>query len=274
MGITFVSRLMDETGANYQDIIKSFLIVREIFEANKLRNDILLSTSKLDSELVFSLLHDLNRLIRRATRWFLRNRRISNCSVKDTINEFKSKVKQIRSNLKSCLNGYALEQYEKTFNELLKKNAPVNLAEMAASIAPMFASLDIVEASFQTDQPMDKVATTYFMIGDTLNLGWLREQIKLRLVSNYWEALARGAFRDDIDNQQKRITVTILDSANDTGLTNINNTVNSWLEANKPQIDRWNFFIEQIKNQTETEFTMFSVALRELVVLANDKLSK
>jgi glutamate dehydrogenase len=54
------------------------------------------------------------------------------------------------------------------------------------------------------------VAKAYFAVGSALDLTWYLQQISNLPVENNWQALAREAFRDDIDWQQRAITISVL----------------------------------------------------------------
>src|SRR6185369_9775296 len=75
MGLTFIFRLQDETGTSSAEIVKAYLITKEIFSYEKLRDQIYFKEKNIKIDLRMSILHDLNRLIRRGTRWFLKNKK-------------------------------------------------------------------------------------------------------------------------------------------------------------------------------------------------------
>ena len=78
MGINFIHRLKDETGSSSVEIVKSYLVSKEVFNINVLRDEIYNLPSSIDNKTKYSMLLELNRLIRRASRWFLKNRRSGN----------------------------------------------------------------------------------------------------------------------------------------------------------------------------------------------------
>jgi glutamate dehydrogenase len=54
------------------------------------------------------------------------------------------------------------------------------------------------------------VAKAYFAVGSALDITWYLQQISALPVENNWQALAREAFRDDVDWQQRAITISVL----------------------------------------------------------------
>ena len=52
---------------------------------------------------------------------------------------------------------------------------------------------------------------TYFRLGSTLELNWLRDRIIELPRGNRWEALARAALRDDLYTLHRQLTQEVLD---------------------------------------------------------------
>ncbi|MFM8454456.1 MAG: NAD-glutamate dehydrogenase domain-containing protein, partial [Gammaproteobacteria bacterium] len=269
MGINFISRLTDETGTNSEDAIKAFMISREVFDLSGIRKELLSLNNQIPVELQFSILHELNRLIRRGTRWFLRNRR-SGLEINKNIEQFKTQIQYLFNNLNQLLIAETSQKFNKKSKNLEASGMPIGLAHKIAGMDIMYSALDIVDASVSHQLPIDNVSKLYFAIGEELSLGWFRDQIKIKEVKDHWEALARASFRDDLDRQQRTLTVAILnhDASEDAQDQNLEKIIMVWLKRNHHSLSRWYYFIEELKRSIVPEFTMFSVALRELLDLA------
>ncbi len=262
MGISFISRLEDETGSGPPDIIRAYTIAKEVFDAPKILEEINALTPKVESHVQLRMIQEVNRLVRRGTRWFLRNRR-SNLNIDVNIKQFHDGVKQVSDILPTLLSDseYEMETMAKAFMEF---NVPGQLAYQIGAMTAMFSALDIVEAAITHKYDVSLVAAIYYAVGNTLELGWFREMIKKQPITSHWEALARATFRDDLDRQQRNITVGIL-HMNGTHHQDVSRLIEQWAKKNKPLVDRWKYFIAELKNVSEPNFTMFSVALRELL---------
>ena len=87
---------------------------------------------------------------------------------------------------------------------------PEALARVVAGTSHLYTLLPIIEASDVTGQDPARVASAYFAVGGALDLTWYLQQITSLPVDNNWQGLAREAFRDDLDWQQRAITVSLL----------------------------------------------------------------
>ena len=76
MGPTFITRLYDETGASAPEIARSFVVAREIFLLRETFDAIEELDYKVPTNIQKQMMTDMIRLVRRGTRWFLRNRRL------------------------------------------------------------------------------------------------------------------------------------------------------------------------------------------------------
>ena len=75
---------------------------------------------------------------------------------------------------------------------------PDKLATSIAACNTLFTSLDIVEAAHKYELDLSEVAKTYYLLGNRLELNWLRELMNSYVVENQWDELARAGFRDDL----------------------------------------------------------------------------
>jgi len=266
MGITFIGRLQDETGGLPPDIIRAYTVAREVFEAEAIHEKVNALNGKVESSIQLKMLQELNRLIRRGTRWFLRNRR-SGMHIEDTIERFSPLVKEISNLLPSLLESPEGEMMVMA-KSLIEANVPEHLAYRIGGMSAMFSSLDIVEAASKYNFDLDQVAAIYYEVGSRLQLGWFRELIKKHPITNHWEALARAAFRDDLDRQQRNLTVAIMRHNNSNQERTSEALIDSWFKKHQLQIQRWEFFVSELKGTSDINFTMFAVALRELFDMA------
>ncbi len=266
MGINFIIRLQDETGCEPPEIVRSFTISREIFSARELCGMIDDLSTTVESSIQYKMLQEVNRLVRRGTRWFLRNRS-DEISISETIQHFSIGICEINEVLPKFLATYDSEM-EKLVQDLIAANVPEELSTRIGSMNAMFSSLDIIEAANLNKYPIDKVTEIYYEIGSRLQLGWFRELIKKHKIGNRWEALARATFRDDLDRQQRNLTISIM-HANGQANSDSDALINKWLSKHRMLVNRWEYFISELKGPPDPDFTMFAVALRELLDMAH-----
>ncbi|MFL0796672.1 MAG: NAD-glutamate dehydrogenase [Cellvibrionaceae bacterium] len=264
MGITFARRLVESTGAQYGEIAYAYITARDIFRIPELWQKIEALDYKVDSKVQASMMIVLMRLVRRASRWFLRNRR-SHLSPAPEVDVFNPAVKTISKKLPSLLKGIAHADWCKRCDAWVEAGVPEELASFVGMSTNLYASLSIIDAANDVDLPVDRVAQVYFALGDKLNLHWFADQINEVTVENHWQARAREAFQDDLEWQQRSLTISVLKAMD--GCNDVDAAIETWMEQNDFMITRWRNMINDLQ-AAGTDFAVFSVALRELLDLA------
>nr|GEX69760.1 hypothetical protein [Tanacetum cinerariifolium] len=186
MGITFVQRLKESTGMTAANVAGAYVIVRDIFHLPHWFRQIEALDYKVPAEIQLALMDELMRLGRRATRWFLRSRRNELDAARD-VAHFGPHIAALGLKLDELLEGPTREVWQTRYQEYVAAGVPELLARMVAGTSHLYTLLPIIEASDVTGQNAADVA----------------------------KALAREAFRDDIDWQQRAITVSVLQMPND-----------------------------------------------------------
>lgn len=267
MGLGAIHRLEDETGADIPEIIRGYFAAREIFRARRFREAVNALDFIVTAEIQVKMLHELNRLVRRGARWFIRHR--ENHKTEDIallIEQFTPKMDEVKSGLKHALEGSAEEYLYGFARELMDENVPEEIALITAQMGAMFSALDIVDAAVSHDLPVEDVTITYYALGARLELGWFREEIKRHPVTSHWDSLARATIRDDLDRQQRNLTVSVMKGAAES--TDIGENIEAWMKKRKHYVERWQHMLTDLKGMPKREFIMYSVALRELVELS------
>ena len=266
MGITFVNRLTDSTGATVVEVARAYVAARDVFGLHDLWSKIEELDYQIPANAQADMMSRLMRLVRRASRWFLRNRR-SDMDVAAEVEAFKASVDAVRSNLSQWLQGSTQDAWQNHFNRYVEQGVPENVSALAAGTTSLFSALGIIEASQQTERTIERVAEAYFCVGETLSLNWFLEQINNLEVNSHWQGLAREAFRDDMDWQLRSLTVSVLNSEEGEDKP-ILELMDQWKQGHPHLVSRWQRMLDELRASDKVEYAMYSVALRELLDLA------
>ncbi len=265
MGITFVQRLKESTGMSAANVAGAYVIVRDVFRLPHWWQQIEALDHQVPADLQLQLMDELMRLGRRATRWFLRSRRNDLDAARD-VAHFAPRIEALAMRLDELLEGPAREHWLARFQAYMEAGVPEVLARVVAGTSHLYTLLPIIEASDVTGQEPARVAAAYFAVGGSLELSWYLQQITGLPVENNWQALAREAFRDDLDWQQRVITVSVLQMAE--APTDIEERAGVWLDQHRRLVDRWKLMLSELRSATTTDYAMYAVANRELMDLA------
>lgn len=265
MGVLFVYRMQNETGAQLSTIVRSYTISEQIYSMNELIKLVGKLNIEISLDLKYQIMAQIVRLIRRASRWFLRNFKEHLFDIAGTVTLFRQGILELNSQLPSLLIGGEYEKWEKTVQNFKESAIPEEDAIRLAGIKNQYAFLDIIAAATENDMQIKDVAVAYFAVGEYLEFSWLRDQITSQPVLKHWDALARSALRDDLDFQQRSLAIAILKTTGE--LTNIGLQFKAWSNQHQAFIVRWQQLLAELKSATKPEFIMYSVVIRELIEL-------
>ncbi|MCC4264249.1 NAD-glutamate dehydrogenase [Oceanimonas baumannii] len=264
MGCNFANRMLDETGAGIGDIAISFMIAREVFGMDQLLRDIEALDNKVPAQLQLQMFYQCRRMVRRATRWFLRNRN-RNLSLEDTIAQYKPAFDTLGEHLYEVMVDSEVAEHKAEVATLTKQGVPESLAARISHMSSLFSALDLAQISHEHQQGIQVAAKVYFHLGAALELHWFLEQINQQSVGNHWQALARASFREDLDFQQRSLASVVLKNCKEKG--ECDTMLDQWLDEHEQLLNRWRHLLADFKTSSSYEFAQFSVALRELNLL-------
>ena len=265
MGMNYVFRVQEETGAGVDEVATAYSVVRGIFGMQGLWDKIEKLDNKVASKVQLGMLDSLRRTMRRASRWYLRHGNKS-LSIQESIDSYASTFDDLFNNIQDYLVESEYKQLEEARLKLINDGVPEDIAYRVASLSNMFPCMDLAQVAEADKRDIKLVSNLYFKLGSKLELHWFLAQIDKQTVSNHWQALARASYREELDWQQRSITSVLLASAPDN--QDAESILKNWMDNNQTLLDRWYHMMSEFRTSTTHEFAKFSVALRELMLLS------
>lgn len=262
MGFSFFFRQMESTGASVEEVIRAYSIVINVLAIDKLWLAIE-TDATLAADVQLDLLHMLIRLVRRTTRWFLRNRR-ANLDCSDIIKQFAEPMNRLVEQQLARDEAEWLTLWGAEKEALVAQQVEPQLAARLAASDSIFLSLGIVDTAIKQGVSIDKSAALYFTLGEYLSLDWFMAQIVGLQPDNRWQDLARESYVDDLESQRRRLTASLL-AVNASKPQEA--VFTDWQVQQQPLIVRWQSMVRDLRRGTTPDFAMISVALRELLDL-------
>ena len=269
MGFTYVYRLQDETGAPVSAIVRAYIITRNVLDLDSIWKQIEALGSKVSSQKQIDMMMLYVRLSRRITRWFLRSQRRA-LDISHAVKLYSEGVVDLKKSIPSAFGPINRAQYDEQYQERINDGIPPNLAHELTVTRGLFAATDIIEIAHKRDMTVAKVVQIYVGIGEYLDLAWIRTQVINNPTENHWESLSREALRDDLDWQQRQLTAGIINY--EPKNKDLQARLESWGQMHVTLIDRWRFILADLRSSSALNYTMFFVAIRELLDLTQTTL--
>lgn len=265
MGATFIYQVSDETGADLASILRAYVASKEIFNVESVQQAIEALDYQVSADVQYEMILDGIQLVRRSTRWMLRNRK-DGLDIEALVSQFKPAIVGLYRRLPKFLRGQVRDKLYAKTHEFIEAGVPESLAMQVASASAIYHTLNVVECASSCDIEFYQVAKIYFMLVDRLELPVLRNCINAYPIDSRWSVLARAAFKADLDWAQRRIAANVLQFS--TASDSLSQRLDAWFESNQVMVHRVRQVIADIRSTDAPDFAILSVALRELMDLA------
>ncbi|MEZ0094337.1 NAD-glutamate dehydrogenase [Streptacidiphilus sp. EB129] len=258
-GSTFAFRLKEETGATYEEIVRSHTAARAIFDLKGIWAEIEALDTRVPAEVQTRMRLHSRRLVERATRWLLNNVR-QPLDIAETIEAFRERCNQVWGLLPDVLRGSDREWFDSVYAELAAAGVPVTLAVRVAGLSSAFPSLDVVEVADRTKQDVRTVAEVYYDLADRLTITGLLDRIIELPRGDRWQSMARAAIREDLFAAHAVLTAELL--GHGTAESTPEERFEAWVGTNATLVNRARTTLDDIRSAESYDLANLSVAMR------------
>ena len=260
-GITFAFRAMEETGATPEQIARAFVVCREIFDLPSFVREVEALDNVVSTDVQSQLYLEFRRLIDRSMRWFLTSRP-SRLDVANEVTRFGAVVREFAPQISDLLKGAELKRLQRNASGLEKVGVPDDLALRSASLLDQFSLLDIVDIATDTGESPADVAPLYFVLSERFGIDGMLTRVTNLPRDDRWDALARGALRDDLYAVLESLVRSVID-ASTSGAAPLAR-YDEWAKANAESLTRAKTALSGIERLDKPNIAALSVALRTL----------
>lgn len=274
MGPVFVYQMQDEMSAPIPAIVQAYIIMEAVFDISWLfkaidKLDDETTPSKKEAMRTLEMTLEAVRLTRRAVRWLLRNQRPP-YDIQALIERFAKPVTTLYQQLPNLLIGVERDNFDKRIKTLIAADVPSEIAVRVTSARYIYSALNIIQVVTEFKENIDEVAKIYFILADRLDLVWFREQINAYPVDTHWVVLARSAFKDELDEQQRALVVSVL-KHKDKGMS-VEESIDVWIKEHDVLLQRWQAVLTQMRSASVIDASILTVAIQELSELAHNSI--
>ncbi|GAB4224814.1 MAG: NAD-glutamate dehydrogenase [Kiloniellaceae bacterium] len=268
VGINFVHEVREKTGMPPEEVVKAYIIAREIFGMRDLWAQIEALDNKAPAQVQSRMLVECGRLIERETVWFLREMGMP-LDIAGEIERFGAGVGTLIGSIESLLSQADRELLDRQTAQLVDQGAPQALARRVSSLAMLAPVCDVVRIAATMKLPVDKVAQAYFTIGDRFGFDWLRRSAGSLPTDTAWDKLAVSAIIDDFYGHQSELTTRMLNGNGVTGsgkraTVATEKIIAEWSAGRAPLVARTEQLLEELKSSGTPDLAMLAVANRQL----------
>lgn len=253
-GSTFVFRTVEETFASPHQVVRAFLIARELFNLEEF--DAALRSLPVDfpTSSWAEAYVDMRRLLDRAVRWLVTHG-VESDSLESDIGSYQEQMAPLYRKLRGLLYGPDAERVSARKEEVLQLGMGEELAAWYAELFESFSLLDIAALARSNTMDSREVAEVYYAVYAEFDVDSLLNHITNLPREDKWQALARGAQRDELYFALHEITQSILTT---TEQKDPQQRLDEWKKANSSALERAERLSAEVR---EHEFSMASITV-------------
>jgi glutamate dehydrogenase len=267
-GTSFVYRADEETGASAADVLRAYVVVRDVFGLR----DLWAATEALDNQVPVAaqtaVYLSARRLVDRAVRWLLQSRR-SPLDVTAEIEALAPGVQRLLPHLGTLFRGVERETLREQSASLVERGLPAGVADWATRVTYSFGLLDIVEVARAAGvdpagDGVHQVAEVYFVLSERFRIDAVLSKISALPREDRWQTLARMALRYDLYAALAALTAEVL--ASTSAGADPEARVFEWEQVNSASIARARNAIGEF-DTSRADLAALSVLLRQIRTL-------
>ncbi len=264
-GLTYALRATEESGATLPEVARAFAAARDVFDLPGLWARIEGHEGQVPAAALNALRMDVERLLDRATRWFLQYRG-GRLDVLGEVRRMAGPVRALSGSIPSMLIGVERERLDRRARELVSVGAPPALAGEVAALLDVFCLLDVVEVARRNAADPEDVARLYFTISERFEVDRYLVRITALPRDDRWSALARAALRSDLYGALAALTHRVIRATPDDGSPI--ERVLTWERRNAEGLRRARATLTEVGQAETFDLVTLSVALRVIRTLA------
>ncbi len=253
VGSTFVHFLASEAACVGGDVVRAFMLAREVFDLEALWEQIDALDGKVPSVLQMDLLAHLNGVAQRATRWVMRAGPKPE-RLQILIDRYQSGQRELRDKLTAGLPEATRTSWQLATQTLAQTGVPEELAQRLCAFEYLYPVLQMVDMAQEIQTPLMQVADAYWAVDVQLSLSAWRTQVDRLPTDTLWQTQARASARDEVFATAVHITRTVLRRFDDAA---------AWSIEHASTLDRLRQLLQAIASQP-ADLASIMVTLREL----------
>ena len=260
-GITFAYRAGEETGASPEQVARAYVVCREVFDLAAYVRRIEATDNVVSTAAQTALYLEFRRLIDRAVRWFLTSRPAT-LDIAGEVARFRPGIEAYAGRMPELLQGSERARLLGRAKDLHGKGIPEELALAAASLLDAYSLLDCIEIAEETGERLEDVAPVYFLTSETFSIDAMLSRVTMLPRDDRWDAMARGALRDDLYAVLESLTRSVLEVSD--RRSSPAERLAEWSQLNADALSRARGALGGIERMSHAGIAALSVALRTL----------
>jgi glutamate dehydrogenase len=262
-GITFVSRMVTETGASQADVVMAFRIARDVTGATARWSDVEALDGLVDPSIQSELMTGVDWLVETTSRWYLVQ--ASGPLSIDTIEATRTSFAEVSEAISQIGPDAWREEHEQVEQRLIAAGVPASVAHRHAFQPELVHAPDIIAVAHSTGRAPLEVARGFFVLGERLDIDWCETQLEHLPAATRWQRWAQQSMEDDLFALRRRLCERVLENAQGVA---IDIAIDEFFAERAQTCERVMRFLRGLKMEGVSDLSQLTVAVRQLRSIA------
>jgi glutamate dehydrogenase len=260
-GVTFVTRLSNETGAESAEVVRAYRIARDVTEAVARWESIEALAGTVEPAVLDELLAGVDRLVEVTSRWYLAN---APDQLGRVIESHREPFRLLAEALPRVVPDDWRHERERYGWRLVDRGVPEDIARRHAFQPALVHGPNVIEVAKRIRRPVDDVARAFLLVGDAAFIDWLETRLEGLATPSKWYRWAALGLRDDLLSIRREIAERALLEG---GEALADQAVATFLDRRAEELERLSRFIRTLSVEDANDVAAMTVALRQVRAL-------
>ena len=264
-GISLFPLIASYTGKSVPEIAMAYIIVENLLQAEKFREEVYSLDNIVSSELQYEYLIAMEEIIAYSIRWFLVHQPEERVSF-DFILQYSQVVSSFHEELWNCINEICRVEKVAALMSGVKRDVamkvPDTLAKAYAVLPFMKDVMDIIRIKEEHHANFNETARLYLKVSDYFNIDWLIDSVNSIKAADRWGNESILNMRHELKDCQDGIVVTVLNFKRKS--EDLQEAFVHYLQEKVNDAEDYNRSVEELKAEGKVGIISISVIIRKL----------
>jgi len=261
-GITFVSRMVAETGSRPADVVRAYRIARDVTGAVQRWEAIEALDASVDPPVQRELMSGVDHLVETASRWYLVQSHGQGLS--EAIADQRASFAELSSVIDRIGSDVWREEHERAARRLVGVGVPEEVARRHAFQGALVHGPDIISVAHAAGKEVLEVARAFYGLGERVGLDWLERRLEELPAGTHWQRWAAQSMEDDLFLVRRQLVEKVIA---ETPGAPVDGGMEAFFVRRVEAEDRLQRFMRNLAVEGVSDLAQFTVALRQIRAL-------
>lgn len=238
-----IHAVREQTGASISDIVKAFVVTKEIFKLDAIWNDIESLEGAVSAQIQIKMMIEVQRFYRLMAIWFIKNVNATD-SIREIIDRYSPGLSTLHQ-LNSEEISLPFSPIDQSLYQLTQGTRGLDMVTKIHQLkVTSVVFCDIVKTSIELGFGVEDILPCYSQVSNLIGLPWLIAQTEKVGASGHWSRLARFALLLDLLELREKLVVDI---ANAYPEVEPSAAIKAWASSSGSELKRIESVIDDLK---------------------------